>query len=278
MPTRNQSRQVEILRLNPTTNALQPHLDHIAIEEPLEIRVQGQSIAITMRTPGYDRELAAGFLASEAVIKSPADILAIAPCTQGEAALHGNILNVFLSPKVEFDPATLARHVFGSSSCGLCGKATIDSIRQRFPPITTPPPFPWSAIPEMPTTLRKGQKLFNQTGAVHGAALLNWKGETVVIHEDVGRHNAVDKVIGSQLLANHWPLTNHILVVSGRASFEIVQKALAAGIPAVVAVSAPSTLAIELARENNQLLIGFLRAPQYNCYSHPEWADRFHSR
>ncbi|HEY1170041.1 MAG TPA: formate dehydrogenase accessory sulfurtransferase FdhD [Verrucomicrobiae bacterium] len=250
------------------THATAP--DTLACEEPLEIRMQGQSIAITMRTPGHDTELALGFLVSEGLINSRAQVTHIAHCQSGEAALTGNVLNVFTAADVSLDLEKLTRHVFASSSCGLCGKASIDEVHQYFPPISQRPKVQRDILLQLPHTLRKHQAAFEQTGGLHAAALFDLQGSLIVCREDVGRHNAVDKVIGHALDAGIWPLENHILQVSGRASFEILQKALAAGIPIVSAVSAPSSLAVDFARESGQVLVGFLRGETMNLYSHPE--------
>ncbi len=243
--------------------------DTLAAEEPLEIRVQGQSIAITMRTPGHDAELALGFLVSEGLIQSRAQVTHIAHCQTGEAALTGNVLNVFTADDVALDFEKLTRHVFASSSCGLCGKASIEEVHQHFPPIKQLPNVERNVLLQLPQTLRQHQAAFEQTGGLHAAALFDLQGRMIVCREDVGRHNAVDKVIGFALDQGVWPLENHILQVSGRASFEILQKALAAHIPIVAAVSAPSSLAVDFAQESGQLLVGFLRGETMNLYSHP---------
>lgn len=244
--------------------------DAVAAEEPLEIRLQSQSIAITMRTPGHDAELALGFLVSEGLINSRNQVTHIAHCQTGEAAQTGNVLNVFTADEVAPDFEKLTRHVFASSSCGLCGKASIDEVHQHFPPISQLPKVSRQILMQLPMTLRKHQAAFDQTGGLHAAALFDLQGKMIVCREDVGRHNAVDKVIGYALENGVWPMENHILQVSGRASFEILQKALAARIPIVAAVSAPSSLAVDFATESGQLLVGFLRGETMNLYTHPE--------
>lgn len=244
--------------------------DPVAVEEPLEIRVGGRAIAITMRTPGHDRELACGFLVSEAVVRRRDEIVEIAHCLQVEEGARGNILNVFLAPLANFDPSRLTRHVFGSSSCGMCGKATIESIQQEFPPVSDGPTLSVALLARLPMLLQAAQRTFLATGGLHAAGLFNPDGQLLVSREDVGRHNAVDKVVGWACLAGLLPLRTGILLVSGRASFEIMQKALAAGIPLVAAVSAPSSLAVDFAKANNQTLVGFLRNDRFNIYSHPE--------
>jgi FdhD protein len=244
--------------------------DHLAREEPLEIRVRGHSVAVTMRTPGHDAELAAGFLVSEGMIRQSGDVVGIAPCQQGEAADHENVLNVFLAASVEVDFKRLTRHVFASSSCGLCGKASIESVHQHFLPIESRMRMPAKKVLGLPERLRATQETFAKTGGLHAAAIFDAKGTLVVVREDVGRHNAVDKVIGHGFLGGSLPLDDHVLLVSGRASFEIMQKALAARIPIICAVSAPSSLAVEFAQESGQTLVGFLRGETMNIYSQPE--------
>ena len=241
--------------------------DALAREEPLEIRVRGQSVAVTMRTPGHDAELAAGFLLTEGLISRREDIVEIAHCQQGEAAQLGNTLNVFLAPSVAVDFAQLTRHVFASSSCGLCGKATIESVHRQFPPLSSAQKFSPEMLLQLPAKLAAQQTAFAATGGVHAAALFTAAGELLVLREDVGRHNAVDKVLGWTLLNSAFPPAAHALLVSGRASFEILQKALAARVPLVAAVSAPSSLAVEFARRSGQTLVGFLREAGMNVYA-----------
>jgi FdhD protein len=243
--------------------------DWLAREEPLEIRVRGRSIAVTMRTPGHDAELACGFLVSEGLLHQRDEVFEIAHCALAEGGTSENVLNVFVSPSVAVNFEELTRHVFASSSCGLCGKATIESVHQRFPPVQSPVEFGEATLRQLPEKLRAEQDTFEKTGGLHAAALFAVNGERLVLREDVGRHNAVDKVIGWGFLNERLPFSDHLLLVSGRASFEIMQKALAAGIPVVAAVSAPSSLAVEFARESNQTLIGFLRGSAFNVYSHP---------
>ena len=251
-----------------TGRAPQYRADQLAREEPLEIRVRGRSIAVTMRTPGHDDELAAGFLLSEGLIHHRRDITEIAPCQQGDAT--ENILNVFVAPSVEVDFARLTRHVFASSSCGLCGKASIEAVHQHFPPVESRAKTTAKTILRLPESLRAAQATFDATGGLHAAAIFDTKGKLIVLREDIGRHNAVDKVIGHGFLHGRLPFDKHILLVSGRASFEIMQKALAARVPIVCAVSAPSSLAVEFARASGQTLIGFLRSGTMNIYTHPQ--------
>lgn len=242
--------------------------DVVAAEEPLEIRVRGRSVAVTMRTPGHDRELAAGFLLTERIIRERRHLKDIATC---RASLQPeNTLNVFLAAGVQVDFARLTRHVFAASSCGLCGKATIEAVKQHFPPISSNVTLQAKTLRPLPARMKRVQHTFAKTGGLHAAAIFDARGKLLVLREDVGRHNAVDKVIGYGFLESKLPFDSHILLVSGRASFEIVQKALAAGIPIICAVSAPSSLAVEFAQESGQTLIGFLRGEGMNIYSRPE--------
>ncbi len=240
--------------------------DHVACEEPLEISVEGRSVAVVMRTPGHDRELAAGFLVSEGVVQKPRDILEISQCPSvGDA--KGNIVDVLLGGAT-VDWASLTRHVFSASSCGLCGKTSIDAIFQRFSPVHAE----WKVVPaliaSLPDKLRAEQATFSKTGGLHACALFDLAGHLIVVREDVGRHNALDKVLGYGLLHDLLPFNQHILLLSGRVSFEMIQKALAGGIAIVAAISAPSSLAIEFAQEAGQTLIGFLRGQTMNVYTH----------
>ncbi len=241
--------------------------DALVAEEPLEIRVRGRGIGVTMRTPGdehEDEELTLGFLLTEGVIKSAADVLSIEHCARNEM---GNVLNVLLAPLVHVNFDRLTRHVFAASSCGLCGKATIDQVKSIHPPVISTARVRADQLGPMVERMRSAQRGFDQTGGVHAAALFEATGDMLVVREDVGRHNAVDKVIGWALRAGRTPLSNHILIVSGRTSFEIVQKAAAAGIGIIAGVSAPTSLAVDFAREMNQTLIGFVRERRLNVYS-----------
>ena len=244
------------------------YADELAVEEPLEIRVDTRPVVVTMRTPGHDRELAAGFLLSEGLIRGREDVLKLAPYVHNATA---NVVEVFLAPGVKVDFAQLTRHVYASSSCGLCGKASIAAVHQHFPKL---PSIRWrvraSLVAGLPERLRAGQETFDRTGGLHAAGVFDARGRLVVLREDVGRHNAVDKVLGHGLLNDALPFRRHLLAVSGRASFEILQKALAARIAVVAAVSAPSSLAVEFARRSGQTLVGFLRGDRMNVYSHPE--------
>ncbi|WP_422922925.1 formate dehydrogenase accessory sulfurtransferase FdhD [Singulisphaera sp. PoT] len=240
--------------------------DEVVEEEPLEIRVQGRPISVTMRTPGHDPDLAVGFLLTEGIIRRRQDVLLVRHCDDNQ---DGNILDVLIDPDVAVDFQRLTRHVFASSSCGLCGKATIDSVHCQFAPVQSDIVVSAELLATLPDKMRLAQTTFNRTGGLHAAALFDLSGDLITLREDVGRHNAVDKVIGQRFLKGAFPPDQAILVVSGRSSFEIMQKALAARIPIVAAVSAPSSLAVEFARESGQTLIGFLRERRMNVYAHP---------
>ena len=242
--------------------------DIVAIEEPLEIRVRGKGIGLTMRTPGHDPELAAGFLLTERIVAKREDIIEIAPCLQSDSPQ--NTLNVFLSPALKVDLKRLTRHVFTNSSCGICGKASIDAVRQFFPAIASNLSVSSELLSKLPDRMRAVQRTFALTGGLHAAAIFDQTGELLCLREDIGRHNAVDKILGSCLLSGTFPLDSHVLLVSGRASFEILQKALAARIPIICSVSAPSSLAVEFARQSDQTLVGFLRGDTMNVYAGSE--------
>jgi FdhD protein len=238
--------------------------DDLTIEEPLEIRIGPKTLATTMRTPGHDDELAAGFLVSEDVVHERSAISKISPDGDNRAIVD-------LAPGVKLKLNSVQRYGTISSSCGICGKTSIDEVRQNFPEIESDKVrIDIKTLLSLPEKLRKAQSDFARTGGIHAAGVFDSTGELKIVREDIGRHNAVDKAIGRAFLDELFPLNRHVLLVSGRASFEIVQKALAAGIPIIAAVSAPSTLAVEFARESNQTLIGFLRPPSFNVYSHIE--------
>lgn len=243
--------------------------DEVAAEEPLEIRVEGRSVAVLMRTPGHDRELAAGFALTEGIVREGRDIFEITTClTTAQAA--GNVVDITLTHPASFDATKLSRHVFSSSSCGICGKATIEAAMQQFPAIRDAPQISGETLLGLPGKLAAGQETFQRTGGLHACAFFDTAGELLLLREDVGRHNALDKLIGHELLANRFPLGNCILLLSGRVSFEMTQKALAAGIGMIAAISAPTSLAVEFARANNQTLIGFLRGQTMNVYAGEE--------
>jgi FdhD protein len=257
---------------------LAPRPDELAVEEPLEIRLGysdagrrvQRSISITMRTPGEDAELAAGFLLSEGMIHSPRDILSIAPCgpAVGPLKLH-NVIRVELHADIAVDVKRLERHFYTTSSCGVCGKTALEALQINSTAdfSLAEPIVSVDTIHRLPLKLREAQAVFSHTGGLHGAGLFNADGVLLGLREDVGRHNAVDKLIGSELLAGRLPLTDKVIMVSGRASFELMQKALMAGIPMLVAVGAPSSLAVELARRFKMTLIGFARDGQFNVYN-----------
>jgi FdhD protein len=252
----------------------QRRLDRLAVEEPLEIRLAGCSVSVTMRTPGDDLDLAAGFLFTEGIIHSPTDIASIAHCETDDAESAGNIVNVNPTDCDLVDPGRWRRNFFVTSSCGVCGKASIEAVRQEAGPITGRGRVRAEILYRIAEDLSRSQRVFEETGGLHAAGLFLMDGTPVVLREDVGRHNAVDKVIGHAFRAGSLPLDRHVLAVSGRASFEIMQKALMAGIPVVAAVSAPSSLAVSLARENGMTLAGFLRVGggtrRFNVYAGEE--------
>jgi len=247
--------------------------DQLAVEEPLEIRVEGRPVAVTMRTPGHDAELAAGFLLTEGVIARAADIFEISSCGVADAGDARNVIEVTLRRPGTVDFMRLTRHVFSSSSCGVCGKATIEAVQVRHPPLTPDEgllEFSGRRLAQLPARLAAGQAGFRRTGGLHAAALFDARGRLRVLCEDVGRHNAVDKALGHALLADGGVLAQSGLLVSGRISFEIAQKALAARIAVIAGISAPTSLAVDFARASGQTLIGFLRAGRHNVYAGPE--------
>lgn len=240
----------------------------------MEIRVEGRSIAIVMRTPGNDKELAAGFLVTEGVVRHFSEIMEVSHHPQcsnvtvpASASPDANSVNVRLRNPGSLDLTRLTRHVFTSSSCGICSKATIESVRQQFPVLEDDCDVEGKMFFTLPQVLMQAQDTFRSTGGLHASALFDLEGNLLVLREDVGRHNALDKVIGWALLENRLPLHGHILLLSGRTSFEMLQKALAAGIPIVAGISAPSSLAVLFAERNGQTLIGFLRGKRMNVYA-----------
>jgi FdhD protein len=270
-PLRRNTSNVHVVALNDGVRS--ERTDTLAAEEPLEIRVQGprqdqRSVAVTMRTPGGDFELAVGFLFTEGLITS-GDISRVAYCDTlpGEDQQY-NIVSVTLNRPFDFDQ--LKRNFYATSSCGVCGKAALDDIEVRCAPVASGTRVTAATLLALPTELRKAQKVFERTGGLHAAGLFSSDGVLVSIREDVGRHNAVDKVVGEQVLAGRVPLADHILQVSGRLSFEIVQKAAVGGIPIVSAVSAPSSLSVEAGERFGMTLVGFVRDDRLNVYTHPE--------
>lgn len=251
--------------------------DHLATEEPLEIRLvfgeDVRTIAVTMRTPGADFELAAGFLFTEGVLRGRADARRITYCTDPDidADQQFNIVNVELDPTARVDLRPLERHFYTTSACGVCGKASLEALEIRGCAVMPPgPTVSAEVIYGLPGKLRGAQGIFESTGGLHAAGLFTPEGELVVLREDVGRHNALDKVIGHCLLNGRLPLSQHIVMVSGRSSFEIMQKSLMAGVPIVCAVSAPSSLAVALAKQFKMTLVGFLRDRRFNVYAGEE--------
>jgi len=244
--------------------------DLLAVEEPLEIRIGDRPISITMRTPGHDFELAAGFLFSEGIVTDVAQIQTIRYThTQGNPRRAGNSITLDLKPGVEIDLDRLERHFYTTSSCGVCGKASIEAVEStgcRLLPHNGPM-IAAQLVHGLPNTLRLSQAVFDRTGGLHASALFRPDGTLLAIREDVGRHNALDKIIGAEFLAGRTPLADRILLVSGRTSFELVQKTVMAGIPVLAAVGAPSTLAVELAQRFQLTLLGFVRGERFNIYS-----------
>ncbi len=263
-------------------NSRETRFDSLVAEEPLEIRVGGRSLAVTMRTPGHDFELATGFLLTEGLIAGGADVATISYCPgPGVASRSGgrlghsqefNVVDVTFTVGVRPPPAQAARPFLTTSSCGLCGKSSIDTVRVRSTFDVAPDPLrvPVDVLCALPARLREAQRVFDRTGGLHAAGLFDPDGRMVCLREDVGRHNAFDKVIGWAAMSGRLPLAGHVMLASGRASFELVQKALMAGVPMLAAVSAPSSLAAELAEEAGMTLVGFLRGDTMNVYTRDE--------
>ncbi len=248
--------------------------DYLATEEPMEIRLltgdAKQTVAVTMRTPGADFELAAGFLYGEGIISSREEISRISYCVDADvdAQQRYNIVNVELRGNREYDLRPLERHFYTTSACGVCGKASLEQLELRGCPVVGPgPEVSAQTIYSLPGKLREAQGLFEATGGLHAAALFDAEGDLLALREDVGRHNATDKLVGWALLEGRLPLSQNVVMVSGRSSFEILQKCLAAGVPIVCAVSAPSSLAVDVAREFGMTLVGFLRGERFNTYA-----------
>jgi FdhD protein len=267
-------RTVDVVRVRGGRRAVES--DSAATEEPLEVRLHGQPFAVIMRTPGADRELAAGFLLAERVITGIDDLGTIAHCTDPAAGHPENIIDVTLvnGSAAAVDRLLAARRqVTTTASCGMCGRRTIESLAADVAPLRAGWSVPPAVIVALPAQLRARQAVFDETGGLHAAGLFTRDGRLLDVAEDVGRHNAVDKIVGRMLMREALPLSDHLLCVSGRTSFEIVQKALLAGIPILAAVSAPSSLAIELASEYGVTLAGFIRGDGFNIYAHPERID-----
>lgn len=254
--------------------AVSSRRDRLVAEEPMEIRAAGPaqqpvSVAVTMRTPGADMELAAGFLHTEGLLSSRDEIVTIRYCGLEEPAEQRfNIVTVELSRP--FDPGVFQRNFFATSSCGICGKASIDQVEVNAALLGQGPVVGPAVVERLPSAMRDAQELFDATGGLHAAGLFDAEGELLSLREDVGRHNAMDKLVGHELLEGHLPLSDRVVLVSGRASFELVQKAAVAGIPILCAVSAPSTLAVDAARRLGLTLVAFLRGRRFNVYTHPE--------
>ena len=270
---------VSLLRVS--KNSRTDEQDLVVVEEPLEIRVAFgpaeqrsiRSLAITMRTPGHDFELVTGFLLAESVITSISDIDSIRHCSGGAGASQeseaGNVVRVELAPDIDVNFKALERHSFTSSSCGVCGKTSIEAVRSMLCQSVAEggPEFNSQLICSLPATLDNAQAIFTRTGGLHATGIFTQKGELLLAREDVGRHNAMDKVFGAALYKGWLPLSEHIVLVSGRVSFEIVQKALMAGVSVLVAIGAPSSLAVDLAKEFGLTLIGFVSESSFNVYS-----------
>ena len=267
-PAPAQVRDVDVTLVHEwNSGQLRAQQDYLVGEEPLEIRVNGHALSVTMRTPGHDLELAAGFLFTEGIISRADQILSIEHASECKPTERGNIVDVKLAPDVKWDLEKSRRNFFAASSCGICGKATIEAVRARCVRLANAKSrVSPEAICAMPDKLRAQQQNFARTGGLHAAGLFAASGELLAEREDIGRHNAVDKIVGWALRENKLPLAERVLLVSGRGGFEIVQKAAVAGVPVVASVSACSSLAVQFARELRMTLIGFLRGPRFVIY------------
>lgn len=256
-----------VVRVQGSTHSSRP--DALVVEEPLEIRVGGRPLAVVMRTPGHDFDLAVGFMTTEGVVSGRSDVIAVRYCTGAGPDRQYNTVDVILSPGVTPPAPSLERSFYTTSSCGICGKASLDAVRTaaRWSVADDDAATEASLLAELPDRLRKGQRVFERTGGLHAAGLFTIDGRLLCLREDVGRHNAVDKVVGWALLQDRLPLRGCVLQVSGRASFELMQKALMAGIATLSAVSAPSSLAVDLAAESGATLVGFVRGGALNLYA-----------
>ena len=264
---------VEVRAIGPDSE--RDRADWLSVEEPLEIRARGPgqvptSVAVTMRTPGDDHDLAVGFLFGEGLVRSASEVVSAGAC-RPRSSRPCNVVEVVLNRP--FDGSSLKRNFVANSSCGLCGKATLDQVAVRCPPVEPGPVVGRSVIVGLPATLRAAQSSFERTGGLHAAGLFDVEGRLIAAREDIGRHNAVDKLIGRALLDGRVPLSGRIVLVSGRTSFEILQKAAVGGVPIVAAVSAPSSMAVSVAERLGITLIGFLRGPNFNIYTHPDRID-----
>jgi FdhD protein len=272
IPLRRNLTQIRLLEVREDSAVERP--DRLVTEEPMEIRAEGPGreavpVAVTMRTPGGDFELAVGFLFTEGLIGGRAEIRKVSYCEDLDPEdQHYNVVTVALTRR--FDPEAIRRNFYATSSCGICGKATLDHVEVQCAPVGPGPDVDADVISALPDGLKDAQRLFEQTGGLHAAGLFAPNGKLLGLREDVGRHNAVDKIVGEALLAGDLPLSERVLLVSGRASFEIVQKAAVAGIPIVAAVSAASSLAVDAAERFGMTVIGFVRDGRFNVYTHPE--------
>ncbi|MEM6524815.1 MAG: formate dehydrogenase accessory sulfurtransferase FdhD [Bacteroidota bacterium] len=272
---REQVKPISIQKLKEGTLS-NDEADLLAVEEPLEIRIGygpekeriQKSISVTMRTPGHDHELAVGFLFTEGIISSFSDVAGIRHCEDVGKDETGNIIRIELKPSVHVDMVKLQRHFYTTSSCGVCGKSSLEAISNECQPIQSELKVSNELISAAPEKLRSAQTVFAHTGGIHATGTFDSKGELIMLREDVGRHNAFDKVVGACLMKGILPLSHHFILVSGRVSFELVQKALMSGVPVMVAVGAPSSLAVKLAQEFNLTLLGFVKPDQFNVYCH----------
>jgi FdhD protein len=266
----------KVSHLTPDEAVTRP--ETLVVEEPLEIRVNGKPITVTMRTPGSDVELAQGFLLTEGVIGHRDDVVTVRYCkgTGPDNLNTYNVLDVTLAPGVAMPETDITRNFYTTSSCGVCGKASLDAVRtiSRYSPGDDASMVKAETLSAMPEQLRGEQKVFASTGGLHGAALVDAEGTMLAVREDIGRHNAVDKVVGWALEQNRIPLSGTVLLVSGRASFELTQKTVMAGIPVMAAVSAPSSLAVDLASQSGVTLVAFLRGESMNVYTRPDRIKR----
>lgn len=258
-----------------TTRGTTDKSDLLAVEEPLEIRLgygppdlrEQRSISVTMRTPGHDFELALGFLFTEGIIHSRDDVMQVVYCRDSGRQKQDNVVRVELQPLIAPDWQKIQRNFYTTSSCGVCGKSSVDAVYQKCAVLSDSFQVPSELIYQLPEIMKSFQPVFTHTGGLHASALFTIEGELKILREDVGRHNALDKVIGAMFMKGLNPLNDYLLLVSGRASFELVQKAAVAGIPVMVAIGAPSSLAVELARLSNMTLIGFARENKFNVYT-----------
>jgi FdhD protein len=261
-----------------TANDAVTRPETLVVEEPLEIRINGSPVTVTMRTPGSDVELAQGFLLTEGIIANREDVLTVRYCkgVGADDMNTYNVLDVTLAPGVQMPDIDVTRNFYTTSSCGVCGKASLDAVQlvSRYCPGDDPSMVAAETLSALPDRLRREQKVFASTGGLHGAALFDDDGSTLVVREDIGRHNAVDKVIGWAVEQDRIPLAATVLLVSGRASFELTQKAVMAGIPVLAAVSAPSSLAVDLAGQSGLTLVAFLRDDSMNVYTRPDRIKR----